>query len=234
MPMFFWGVDPLYWLIALPAFLLGLYAQLKVRSAFERYSKVPNSLGIGGLQAARQLLNAAGLLEAQLEVQPGWLNDHYDPRSQTLRLSAAVARNPSVASLAVAAHEVGHAVQHATGYAPLKVRTGIVPVVQLGSWLGPVLFVLGIITANFQLAGWGVALFGLAAAFALVTLPVEINASSRAIALLQQTGLVAPHEVPAVRNVLSAASLTYVAALAQALSQLFYYFLILSGMRRED
>ncbi len=181
----------------------------------------------------RELLAASGLDHVTIEGTTGSLSDHYDPRSKTLRLSKAVAEMPSIASVAVVAHEVGHAVQDATGYTPMKVRSGLVPLVNIGSYLGPVLFMLGLLVASPQLAWIGIIAFSGAAVFALVTLPVELNASSRALALLQSSGIVAGQDASAAKSVLDAAALTYVAALAQALSTLLYYISLVGGFRRD-
>jgi len=226
--------DPLYFIFALPALLLALYAQFKVQSAYGRYSRIRNRLGIEGVRAAEILLRHNDLYNVNIEGVPGYLTDHYDPRSKTLRLSAGVARVPSIAALGIVAHEVGHATQDAENYFPLKLRAGLVPVVNLGSWLGPILFILGWLLNAFDLAALGLILFSLGAVFALVTLPVEFNASRRALKMLQETGLVTREELRGVKSVLSAAALTYVAALAQAISTLLYYAFLLMGLRRED
>ncbi len=228
--MLFWW-DPLYMVFALPALLLGLYAQWKVQAAYERWGRVPARLT--GAEAARRLLQAAGLGEVRLEGVPGHLTDHYDPATKTLRLSAGVAGVPSVAALAVAAHEVGHALQDAEGYWGLRVRGALVPAVNFGSWLGPVLFVVGVLLRSVDLVWLGVVLFSGAAVFALVTLPVEVDASRRALALLEGSGLLGTAaERAGAREVLGAAALTYVAALAQALSTLAYYAFLAMGMSR--
>jgi len=234
--MFFPGLwfDPMYFLFALPALLLAMYAHFKVQSAYSKYSRVRNYRGIDGYTAAQSLLRYNGLYGVNIEGVPGQLTDHYDPRTKTLRLSASVARVPSIAALGIVAHEVGHAVQDATGYAPLKLRSGLVPMVNFGSWLGPVLFFLGWVLNAFDLAALGVILFSLGFVFALITLPVELDASRRALKMLQETGLISQADVKGVRSVLSAAALTYVAALVQALSVLLYYGFLLMGMRRED
>lgn len=226
--------DPLYFIFALPALLLALYAQFKVQSAYGRYSRIRNRLGIEGVRAAEILLNHNGLYGVRIEGIPGKLTDHYDPRSKTLRLSAGVARVPSIASLGIVAHEVGHATQDAENYLPLKLRVGLVPLVNLGSWLGPTLFLVGWLLNAFDLAALGLILFSLGAVFALVTLPVELNASKRALKMLQETGLVSSEELGRVKSVLSAAALTYVAALAQAVSTILYYAFLLMGLRREE
>ena len=224
--------DPLYWVFALPPLLLGLYAQWKVRTTFERYLRVPNARGVTGARAAQVLLSTSGLSHVDVEGTAGRLSDHYNPRSKVLRLSQSVATGSSVASVAVVAHEVGHALQDAGNYGPMKLRTSIVPVANLGTWLGPILFFIGIMAASPQLATLGLIGFAGAAVFMLVTLPVELNASARALGILESTGLVTPGELPQARQVLNAAALTYVAALMQALSTLLYYALLLSGARR--
>lgn len=230
--MLFWW-DPLYFLFATPALLLGLYAQARVQAAYQRWLRAPARLT--GLEAARRLLQAAGLYEVRIEGTPGHLTDHYDPQSKTLRLSPGVAGVASVASLAVAAHEIGHALQDAEGYWGLRARGALVPAVQFGSWMGPILFVIGFLMGSPSLAWAGLLFFSAAAVFALVTLPVELNASRRALALLEGSGLLlTPEERAGAREVLQAAALTYVAALAQALSTLAYYAFLAMGMRRSN
>ena len=230
--MFFF--DPLYFVFALPALLLGLYAQQKVHSAYSQYQQVPNSRGLTGVEVARRLLATQGLSHVNVEGTPGELSDHYDPRTKTLRLSPDVARSPTVAALGIVAHEVGHALQDAQGYAPLRLRAGLVPVVNLGSWLGPILFVIGLLVQATSLAWAGVLLFSGAALFALVTLPVEFDASRRALRLLQEHFLVDRRELAGVRAVLNAAALTYVAALVQSLSTLAYYLFLLTGLQQQE
>ena len=225
--------DPLYFVFALPALLLAFYAQFKVQSSYRKYLRVPNQRGISGLEAAQRLLYDNGLSHVRVEGTRGELTDHYDPRTQTLRLSTGVARSPSVAALGIVAHEVGHAVQDATAYAPLKLRSGLVPMVSIGSWLGPILFMVGLLF-NPNLAWVGVAVFAGSLVFAFITLPVEFNASRRAVQMLQASGLVSQAELRGARSVLSAAALTYVAAVAQALSTLLYYVFLLTGSRRRD
>ncbi len=229
-----WLWDPVYFIFALPALLLALYAQFKVQSAYSRYSRIRNRLGVDGVSAAEILLRHNGLYNVNIERIPGTLTDHYDPRTKTLRLSAGVARMPSVAAIGIVAHEVGHATQDAENYLPLKLRSGLVPMVNLGSWLGPILFVVGWLLNAFDLAAIGLILFSLGAVFALITLPVELNASKRALRMLQDTGLVSHEDLKGVKSVLSAAALTYVAALAQAISTILYYAFLLMGMRRDE
>ncbi|MGQ9682937.1 MAG: zinc metallopeptidase [Anaerolineae bacterium] len=235
MPFFYGYYNALYWVFGLPALLLAIYAQFRVQSAYRKYTQVPNARRISGLQAARYLLDANALTHVNIEGTPGVLSDHYDPRTKTLRLSEGVARSGSVAALGIVAHEVGHAQQDATAYLPLRLRAGLVPVLTFGSYLGPILFFIGLLFQSYQLAVVGVVFFALAAAFALITLPVELNASRRALAMLQSNGLViSGDDERGARSVLSAAALTYVAAVAQALSTLLYYVFLLSGMRRRD
>jgi len=237
--MWFW--DPTYFIFALPALILALYAQWRVQSAYNKWLRIRNGSGITGLDAARVLLRANNLQHIGIEAAPGMLTDHYDPRTQTMRLSPQVAQSNSVAAIAVVAHEIGHAVQDAEAYLPLKLRTAIVPGVQIGSWLGPILFFIGFFLSTYyrtpvgyQIAWLGVLFFAGALVFAFATLPVEFNASARAKAMLIDTGLVYADEINGVRSVLDAAALTYVAAAAQALSTLLYYIFLLGGFRRRD
>jgi len=170
----------------------------------------------------------------KIEQTRGTLSDHYDPRSKTLRLSQAVYSTPSIAAAGVAAHESGHAIQHNTNYGPLALRSIMVPAVQLGSWLGPIVFMVGLLFANESLALIGLILFAATAVFAIVTIPVELDASRRAKALLSSTGIVYESELKGVNQVLDAAALTYVAGAVQAISTLLYYALLLFGGRRRD
>ena len=228
----FLGWDPTYWVFALPALLLGLIAQTLVQSRYRKYLSVPNAAGITGVEAARRLMRTAGLY-LEVEGARGELSDHYDPRSQVLRLSRGVATRASVASVAIVAHEVGHAQQDAQAYLPMRVRSGLMPVVSFTSWLGPILFFVGLLLNLTNLAWLGVLAFSAAALFTLVTLPVEINASRRGLRLLEQSGvLVGQAERQGARKVLNAAALTYVAALAQSVSTLLYYTFLLGGRGR--
>ena len=234
--MFFW--DWRYLLFAAPALLLAFYAQWKVKAAYERYSRVPNARGLSGYEAARILLRSAGLDQIRVDEVGGRLSDHYDPRKKVLSLSQGVARSRSVAALGIVAHEVGHAMQDAIDYTPLRVRSGLVPVVQIGSWLGPIIFIAGLflsgLTGSTAIAWLGVGLFAGTAIFALVTLPVEFNASKRAQQLLYSYQLADGQELRQAKQVLDAAALTYIAALAQALSTLLYYVFLLTGFSRRD
>lgn len=225
--------DPMYLVFALPALLLAFYAQMKVQSAYKKYLRVENWRGLTGFDVARHLLQATGLYHVKVEGTRGHLTDHYDPRSKTLRLSSGVANGRSIAATSIVAHEIGHVLQDAHGYTPLKLRAGLVPVANLGSWMGPILFFLGLFFSP-ELAWAGVGLFGLAAVFTLITLPVEFNASRRGLELLRVHQLADGRQMTGAKKVLDAAALTYVAALAQALSTLLYYVFLLTGFRRDD
>jgi len=218
MPFFF---DPRYFLFALPALALVMFAQARVRSAYGRYSQVRNSYGLTGGEAARRLLDRAGLTYVPVRVVPGELSDNYDPQQKVLNLSQGVASAPSVAALGIAAHEIGHALQDAQSYAPLRLRASLVPATNIGSQLGFYIIFAGLFI--HPLAWIGIGLFSLAVLFTLVTLPVELNASRRARQLLASSGLITPAEMGGVSAVLNAAALTYVAALAQALATLLYF-----------
>lgn len=226
--MFF---DPLYFLFALPALFLGLWAQMRVKSTFNKYSKVRSGTGATGAQAARRILDANGLGTVQIERVNGFLSDHYDPRSKTLRLSPQVFDTPSLAAVGVAAHEAGHAIQDQKNYTPLRLRSLMVPTVQFGSWLGPILFLVGWFMSSTPIAVLGLIFFGLMAVFAVVTLPVEFDASRRAKQLLVTDGVLASQELRGVESVLNAAALTYVAAALQAVMTLLYYAFLLFGRR---
>lgn len=235
--MFF---DPMYFVFMIPGIIFMLWAQNKVKGSYNKYSKVPNSYGVSGAQAARSVLDASGLQMVPISQTPGELSDHYDPRKRELFLSPAVYSGRSIASIGIAAHEAGHAIQHATGYAPLQARTAIVPAVNIGSNIGILLLILGIIISVTPLAWVGVALFALTTIFALITLPVEFNASDRAKAALQSVGIInastdqGRSEAAGVNNVLGAAAWTYVAGFAASLLQLLYYVSLLTGSRRSD
>jgi uncharacterized protein len=227
-------LNPLFWVFALPGLLLGLWAQARVKSSFNRYKKVRTMRGITGAQVARRLLDEQGLYDVAVEQTQGFLSDHYDPGAKVLRLSPEVYGTPSIAAAGVAAHEMGHALQDASGYAPLRLRSAIVPAAQFGSGLAPWLFMGGLLL-NFTTLAWvGVVLFGIAAFFTVVTLPVEFDASRRAKQLLVSSGLLVGDEVKGVDKVLDAAALTYVAAAVSALGQLLYFVFILTGFGRRD
>lgn len=223
----------LYILISLPALLLGFWAQAKVKGAFNKYSKVRTYTGYTGSEIARKMLNSNGLNDVQIEETRGFLSDHYDPRTKTLRLSPEIFRGSSVAAAGVAAHEAGHAIQDHEGYLALKFRSAMVPSVQLGSWLGPIIFIAGFWFQWQNLALAGLLLFAATAVFAIVTLPVEFNATSRAKAWLSTSGAIYQEETKGINKVLDAAALTYVAAAIQAVTTLLYYALLLFGGRRD-
>ncbi|HFC08642.1 MAG TPA: zinc metallopeptidase [Chloroflexi bacterium] len=228
----FW-FDPYYLIFMAPAFLLMLAAQWYVSSAFKKWSRVPLQANLSGAEAAERLIRYGGLYGVRVEAVRGTLTDHYDPRSKVLRLSPQVYQGRSVASVAVAAHELGHALQDQEGYAPLKLRSMMVPAVNIGSYLGWILIFIGLILNYLQLAVVGLVVFSLGALFALVTLPVELNASARAKRLLRETGIVqTEEEAVGVNRVLNAAALTYVAALVTALLQVMYYAMLIFGGRR--
>jgi hypothetical protein len=224
--MFF---DPLYLIMIVPTFLLSLFAQFKVRSSYKKYSKIPTSRGITGAKAARLILDAQGIRDVSIELGKGFLSDHYDPRSKVLRLSESVYAGDSLASVGVAAHEAGHAIQHAQGYVPLQLRSALVPISSLGSNLAWPLLIIGFIFMAKSLIMAGILFFSLAVLFQLVTLPVEFNASSRALQALPATGILTDTELAGARKVLTAAALTYVAAAATAIIQLLY-FILRSGL----
>lgn len=219
--------------LILIAMLISMAVQAKMQSTFSRYSRVANGRGITGREAARTLLDRAGLYQVQVVPVSGHLTDHYDPRSRTVRLSQDVYNSNSLAALGVAAHECGHAVQDARGYVPLKLRGALVPVANFGSQLSWPLFLLGLIFSYRPLLTAGIVLFCGALLFQLVTLPVELNASGRALNALSENGLVYEDERKGCRKVLRAAAMTYVAAVITSLMQLLR-LLILSNRRRRD
>ena len=224
----------LYLLISLPALLLGFYAQAKVQGSFSKYSKVRTSNGMTGAEVARKVLDANHLESVQIEQTKGTLSDHYDPRSRILRLSQTVFSTPSIAAAGVAAHEAGHAIQHSQNYGPLALRSLMVPTVQLGSWLGPIVFMVGFLFQSTNLALIGLLLFAATAVFSIITIPVEMDASRRAKEILSTTGIIYSSEMDGVNKVLDAAALTYVAGAVQVLSTLLYYGLLLLGGRRRN
>jgi Zn-dependent membrane protease YugP len=225
------GANLLAVLFAIPAMLFTLYAQFRVQRTYSKYATVRNRLNVTGADVARKLMSDHNL-NIGVETIKGNLTDHYDPRKDVMRLSQGVASTPSVAALGIVAHELGHAAQDQSGYALLKLRAGIVPFVQVGSAIGYIIFALGLML-NFAGLTWlGVILFSAGALFALVTLPVELDASKRAMNMLESSRLVSTEEEGQVRTVLNAAAMTYVAALAQAFSQLLYFVLMALGMGR--
>ncbi len=222
-----------YFIYMIPGMLLVMFASWYVKSAYRKWSKVPARSRISGHEAAQRLITRAGLYGVQIEGIRGEMTDHYDPRSKTLRLSQGVAQSTSVAALAVAAHELGHAMQDAEDYIPLKARAAMVPLVNIGSNLGWIMIMAGLFLNWINIAWLGVAFFAGGALFALMTLPVEFDASARAKRLLAETGIIqTEQEQSGVNKVLNAAALTYVAALVTALLQVLYYASLLTGRRR--
>ena len=238
--LFFPTLNPLYWLVLGVGVVLSLLAAARVKSAFARYSQVRSRSGVTGAQVAQAILHAHGIRDVAIEPVAGSLTDHYDPTTKTLRLSEPVYHSDSVAALGVAAHEVGHAIQHATRYAALQFRSAWVPVASLGSGLGMWVTVIGLglaATGGSLVTAWiGVALFAATTVFTLVTLPVEFDASRRALATLQQSRVLVADELDGARTVLNAAALTYVAAAAASVMQLAYWVLQLLAVqqRREE
>ncbi len=216
-------LDPNYFLFIIPPMLLLLFAQSRVKSTFQKYSKIPNQRGMSGAEVARTLLDANGLYDVPVEMIKGNLSDHYDPRKRTMRLSQAVYMSRSVAALGIAAHETGHAVQQKQGYVPLQLRSAIAPAASFGSNIAWVMILAGVFIQFTALVWLGIAFFAAGTIFALITLPVEFNASHRAMAMLTNMGIVDRTEADQNRQVLNAAALTYVAGFLAALMQLFYW-----------
>ncbi|MGQ9735000.1 MAG: zinc metallopeptidase [Thermaceae bacterium] len=215
-------------------FIGSLAIQWWLQKTYARFSQIANSRGLSGAEVARAILDAHGLNHVRVEPTPGMLTDHYDPMAKAVRLSEPNFASPSLAALAVAAHEVGHAVQDARGYAWLRVRHSLLPAANIGSNLGPILVLIGLAIGALGLAQLGLYLFLAVALFQLVTLPVEFDASRRALGFLQKMGFLTPKEMPAARQVLTAAALTYVAALASTLATILSYASLLGLGRREE
>ena len=235
----FWGDWTI--LVMLPALIFALWAQSRVNSTFNRYAKVYNRRGLTGAEAARRVLDANGLYHVTIERVHGRLTDHYDPKANVIRLSDAVYGSTGIAAVGVAAHEAGHAVQHAQGYVPIKIRTAIIPVTSIGSKLAMPLFLIGMLLSYGSYLGYGIGgvfmvtgilFFSFSTLFQLVTLPTEFNASARAMKALEDGGLLASDELPAAKATLSAAAMTYVAALATSLASLLRLILIFNNRRR--
>jgi len=220
-------------MILLPALLLTGYAQMKIQSTYHKYSQVPSRRGMTGADVARYILNKNGLYDIPIERVGGELSDHYDPRTRVVRLSADVYHGTSLAALGVAAHEVGHAVQHDTGYLPLYVRNTIIPVTQIGSYAAIPLFFIGLFMSSESLVHIGILLFAAIVFFQLVTLPVEFNASRRAIATLGGEGILDASELDGTKKVLSAAAMTYLAAALMAVMQLLR-LVVIAGLGNHD
>jgi hypothetical protein len=224
--MFFWDYT---FILLIPPLLLAFYAQAKVKSTYSKFSRMFASSRVSGAEMAREILNVGGANDVNIEKTPGQLSDHYDPRKKVLRLSPGVYESNSLAALGIAAHESGHALQHHTGYVPLHIRNGIYPIANFGSTLAFPLFLIGFFMSSKGpniLMDIGILLFAGAVVFSVLTLPVELNASHRAMTLLAERGYLKGQELDGARRVLSAAALTYVAATAMAAMQLLRMFLI--------
>ncbi len=228
--MYFYGIDATYIFLVLPAVIFALWAQFNVKSTFSKYSKIASRSGMTGFDSARRILDANGLGDVRIAHVSGDLTDHYNPTDNTIYLSDSVYGSDSAAAIGVAAHEAGHAVQHATGYTPIKIRSAIIPITNIGSNLAMPLIILGIILSFPTLAYIGVAAFGLSTLFQLVTLPVEFDASGRALKALE--GSLDGDDLASARKVLRAAALTYVAALAVSLVNLLRLLIIVAGNDR--
>lgn len=225
---YFYGFDWTYIVLILPCFILSMICQIKVKSNFSKYSNVPNRRGMTGAQAAQYVLNQYGVTGVRIEPTSGSLTDHFDPRTNVIRLSESVYNVASVAAVGVACHEAGHAVQHATGYVPNKIRGAIVPAARIGSNLGWILFLIGLfLPTQYSFVLWlGIIFFSLSVLFTVVTLPVEFDASRRALKCIRDTNLLAADEYVGTKKVLQAAAMTYVAAAATALLQLLRLIII--------
>ena len=222
-----------YLLYMLPALLIGLIAQLYVNSSFSRWSQIQNRAGMSGAAVAQRLMERHGMYNLKLKGTPGQLTDHYDPRNKTLALSQDIAQRPSVAAMAIAAHELGHAQQDKDGYVPMRIRSALVPMVNIGTNLGWIFIMLGLFLQISGLAWIGVIAFSAGVVFSIATLPVELNASRRARAMLQSNGMIiTKEEDKGVRQVLNAAALTYVAAIITSVMQLLYFVSLAGGRGR--
>ncbi len=225
----YFGIDPLYWIMMLPVLLLSMWASFRVKSTFKKFSKVGARSGLTGAQVAREILKRNGLGNIDVVETKGFLSDHYDPTKKIVRLSPNVYNSNSIASIGVAAHETGHALQHAQMYKPLTLRNTIAPTASIGSNFSWIIIVVGFIFGSLGLVKVGIVLFSLVVVFQLITLPVEFNASTRAKEILVSQGIVGSNEMSGVNSVLSAAAMTYVAAAASSIMTLLY-FLIRAGL----
>ncbi|KNY27285.1 zinc metallopeptidase [Pseudobacteroides cellulosolvens] len=226
-------MDSYFMLLVFPAFIFAIFSQFKVKSTFKKYSQMSNSRNMTGAQVSRMILDRHGLYDVSVEPIEGRLTDHYDPRTKRVRLSENVYYSTSLAAIGVAAHETGHAVQHAVGYAPLGLRSSLVPIANIGSTLGPYLAIFGLMFNMQYLLQLGIILFTGAVAFYLITLPVEFNASRRAVNMLRGEYVLSHNEIPPVKKVLNAAAMTYVASAAVAMASLLR-LLLLAGARGEE
>jgi len=219
------GIDPLYWIMMIPVFILSAVSSMRVKSAFNKFSRVHSRSGLTGADVARQILRVNGLHNVSVVETGGFLSDHYDPAKKVVRLSPDVYRNSTISAIGVAAHETGHAIQHAQAYSPLTLRNMMVPVASIGSNFAWIIIFAGFIMGALGLVKAGIVLFSVVVLFQLLTLPVEFNASSRAKQILASQGIVSAAELRGVNSVLSAAAMTYVAAAASAVMTLLYFLL---------
>ncbi len=231
--MFFYYFDRYYWILIVPAMFFAMWAQMKVSSTYNRYSKVSSARGLSAAQVCRQILDENGLFSVRVERVAGNLTDHYDPKNNVIRLSDSVFYSTSVAAIGVAAHEAGHAVQYAVGYVPIRIRNGIIPISRLGSTLSMPILLVGLLFNSGVLVEVGILLFSTMALFQLVTLPVEFNASARALRTLGDYRILDDDETQMAGKVLKAAALTYVAALISSIAQLLR-LILLYGRRNDD
>lgn len=229
--MTFYGIDSYYLMLVVPALLLSMYAQYRVKSTYQKYSSVPNQRHMTGRQSAEALLRANGVYDITLEHVNGSLSDHFDPRRRAVRLSDSTDNSSSVAAIGVAAHEIGHVLQYQEGYMPIKIRNAVLPVAQFGSKAAIPLLLIGLLFANSLLAKTGIVLYSAVVLFQLITLPVEWNASSRALRTLCDNGILTADERPMAKRVLQAAALTYVAAALMGIAQLLRLIMV---TRRRD
>lgn len=229
-----YGFDRYYLLLVVPAFLFSLYAQYKVKGTFSKYSNYLTSRSMTGAEVARYILRINGINDVAVEPTGGSLTDHYDPRTKVVRLSETVYSSTSIAAIGVAAHETGHAIQHYESYGPLALRSSMVPVAGIGSSFGPYLAIFGLFLGSDLLLNIGLVLFTVAVAFYLITLPVEFNASSRAIAILEKSAMFSDEEIGPMKKVLSSAAMTYVASAAVAMANLARLLLLANSRRNND
>ncbi len=230
----FYGIDITYIIYVMPALIFAMYAQTKVNTTFNKFRTVANRRGYTGAEIARRILDMNGLNHIIIERVAGNLTDHFDPKARVIRLSDSTYSSTSVAAIGVAAHEVGHAIQHSQGYLPIKIRNSIVPVVQIASYAAWPLAIIGILVASQSLTNFGIILFGAVVLFQLVTLPVEFNASNRAIRTLDENAILDEDELKASKKVLSAAAMTYVASAAVAIGNLLRLLMLAGGGRNRD
>lgn len=229
----FYGFDIYYFILIIPALLFGLWAQSQVNNNFSRYSQIETMRGMTGAQAAEYILRQNGIYDVQVRHISGHLSDNFNPKTKTVNLSDSVYGSTSIAAVGVAAHEAGHAVQHAVNYKPIRIREMIIPVTRIGSWLYLPILLIGVLFSSQGLVNAGILLFSTLAVFQLATLPVEFDASDRAIKTLSGSGILYGEEIDGAKRVLRAAALTYVAALVSSLAQLLRLILIFGGRRRD-